>query len=94
MNEELRITKIYILISFTTFILFTSILCFFLSHFYISRPLHKLGLAMRAFKNSQEPTLPVPVTGQRTLNRMSGGAAEVTGAIPLPKADRRLTRFL
>ncbi len=71
MNEDLRMTKTYILISFITFILFTSILCFFLGHFYISRPLHKLGLAMRAFKNSQEPPLPIPVTGGDELSAVT-----------------------
>ena len=67
MNEDLRITKTYIIISFIALILSTSLLCFLLGRFYISRPLHKLGLAMRSFKNSQEAPVLIPVNGKDEL---------------------------
>lgn len=67
MNEDLHKTKNYILLSFISFILFTSLLCFFLGHAYISLPLQKLRQAMRTFRNSTEPQEPLPVTGKDEL---------------------------
>lgn len=54
-KEDLSKTKTYILFSFFTFILFTSLLCFFLGHVYISRPLQELRQAMLAFRNRRSP---------------------------------------
>lgn len=67
MNTELEIAKTYILISLIAFILSTSLLCFLLGHFYISRPLHKLGLAMRTFRNSEAPPVAIAVNGNDEL---------------------------
>lgn len=67
MKEDLGKTKTYILLSFLSFILFTSLLCFFLGHVYISRPLQELRQAMLVFRNSREPPEPLPVTGTDEL---------------------------
>ncbi|MGR9085862.1 MAG: sensor histidine kinase [Gammaproteobacteria bacterium] len=68
MKEDLGKTKSYILVSFFSFILFTSLLCFFLGHVYISRPLQELRQAMLAFRNSTEPPGPLPVSGRDELS--------------------------
>lgn len=67
MKEDLSKTKTYILLSFLSFILFTTLLCFFLGHVYISLPLQELRQAMLAFRNSREPPEPLPVTGTDEL---------------------------
>ncbi|WP_262967064.1 ATP-binding protein [Methylobacter psychrophilus] len=67
MNEKLSKTKIYILLSFITFILFTSLLCLLLGHIYISLPLQRLRQAMRAFRYSTDPPKPLPVYGKDEL---------------------------
>ena len=71
MNEDLSKTQNYILLSFITFILFTSLLCFFLGHVYISVPLRKLRQAMRPFRNGTEPPKPLPVTGKDELSSVT-----------------------
>jgi signal transduction histidine kinase len=71
MNEDLSKTKNYILFSFITFILFTSLLCFFLGHVYISLPLQKLRQAMRTFRSGTEPQEPLPVTGKDELSSVT-----------------------
>lgn len=68
MKEDLSKTKTYILWSFFSFVVFTSLLCFFLGHVYISRPLQELRQAMLAFRNSREPPEPLPVTGNDELS--------------------------
>jgi signal transduction histidine kinase len=67
MKEDLSKTKISIILSFFSFILFTSLLCFVLGHVYISRPLQELRQAMLAFRNGTEPPEPLPVTGTDEL---------------------------
>lgn len=71
MKEDLSKTKTYILLSFFSFVLFTSLLCFFLGHVYISRPLQKLRQAMQAFRNSTEPPEPLPVKGKDELSSVT-----------------------
>lgn len=71
MKEDLSKTKTYILWSFFSFVLFTSLLCFFLGHVYISRPLQKLRQAMQAFRNSTEPPEPLPVKGKDELSSVT-----------------------
>jgi signal transduction histidine kinase len=67
MKEDLSKTKTSILLSFFSFILFTSLLCFVLGHVYISRPLQELRQAMLAFRNGTDPPQPLPVTGTDEL---------------------------
>lgn len=67
MKEDLRKTKTYILLSYFSFILFTTLLCFLLGRFYISRPLQELRQAMLTFRNSTEPPNPLPVKGSDEL---------------------------
>jgi len=67
MKADLNKTKTSILLSFFSFILFTSLLCFVLGHVYISRPLRELRQAMLAFRKSTEPPAPLPVTGADEL---------------------------
>jgi len=67
MKEDLSKTKTSILLSFFSFILFTSLLCFALGHLYISRPLQELRQAMLAFRNGTDPPEPLPVTGNDEL---------------------------
>jgi signal transduction histidine kinase len=67
MKDDLNKTKTSIILSFLSFILFTSLLCFALGHIYISRPLHELRQAMLAFRNSTEPPEPLPVKGRDEL---------------------------
>jgi len=67
MKEDLGKTKTYILWSFFSFIAFISLLCFFLGHVYISRPLQELRQAMLVFRNNREPPEPLPVTGTDEL---------------------------
>jgi signal transduction histidine kinase len=67
MKEDLSKTKTSILLSFFSFILFTSLLCFVLGHVYISRPLQELRQAMLAFRNGTDPPEPLPVTGTDEL---------------------------
>jgi signal transduction histidine kinase len=67
MKDDLNKTKISILLSFFSFILFTSLLCFALGHIYISRPLHELRQAMLAFRNSTAPPAHLPVKGSDEL---------------------------
>ncbi|MGZ8910854.1 MAG: hypothetical protein ACXW09_12810 [Methylococcaceae bacterium] len=55
MNEDLSKTKTYILLSFITFILFTSLLCLVLGHVYISMPLQRLRQACRLLGTAQNP---------------------------------------
>ncbi|WP_231383563.1 sensor histidine kinase [Methylobacter luteus] len=71
MKEDLSKTKTYILLSFFSLILFTSLLCFFLGHIYISRPLRELRQAMLAFRNSREPPEPLPTTGNDELSSVT-----------------------
>lgn len=78
MKNDLNKTKISILLSFISFVLFTSLLCFILGHVYISRPLHELRQAMLAFRNSTKPPDLLPVKGsdelasvRREFNRMT-----------------------
>ncbi|MGZ8158200.1 MAG: ATP-binding protein [Methylobacter sp.] len=71
MKEDLSKTKIYILWSFFSFVVFTSLLCFFLGHVYISRPLQKLRQAMQAFRSSTEPPEPLPVKGKDELSSVT-----------------------
>jgi signal transduction histidine kinase len=67
MKNDLNKTKISILLSFISFVLFTSLLCFVLGHVYISRPLHELRQAMLAFRNSTKPPDLLPVKGSDEL---------------------------
>lgn len=71
MKEDLSRTKTYILLSFFSLIVFTSLLCFFLGHIYISRPLRELRQAMLIFRNSREPPDPLPVTGNDELSSVT-----------------------
>jgi signal transduction histidine kinase len=71
MNEELSKTRTFILLSFVSFILFSSLLCFFLGQIYITRPLLKLRQAMRVFKDSTEPPVPLPITGTDELSSVT-----------------------
>jgi signal transduction histidine kinase len=68
MKEDLSKTRTYILWSFFSLISFISLLCFFLGHVYISRPLQELRQSMLAFRNSREPPEPLPVTGNDELS--------------------------
>lgn len=71
MQEDLSDTKTYILLSFLSFIVFTSLLCFFLGHFYISRPLHRLRQAMRAFGDGTQAPQPLPVSGSDEISAVT-----------------------
>lgn len=68
MKENLSKTRTYILWSFFSFIVFTSLLCLFLGQVYISRPLRELRQAMLAFRNSGEPPEPLPITDKDELS--------------------------
>jgi signal transduction histidine kinase len=98
MKEDLSKTKTYILLSFFSFIVFNSLLCFFLGHVYISRPLQELRQAMQTFRNSTEPPEPLPVNGKDELssvtqefNRMT---AELFSAYRLLDAETQQRRQL
>jgi len=71
MNEELSKTRTFILLSFFSFILFSSLLCFFLGQIYITRPLLELRQAMRAFKNSTEPPKSLSVNGSDEISSVT-----------------------
>ncbi|MGR8940352.1 MAG: sensor histidine kinase [Gammaproteobacteria bacterium] len=98
MKEDLSKTKTSILLSFLSFILFTSLLCFVLGHVYISRPLQELRRAMLAFRSSTEPPEPLPVTGtdelasvRQEFNRMT---AELFSAYRRLDAETQQRRLL
>jgi len=88
MNEELSKTRTFILVSFISFILFSSLLCFFLGQIYITRPLLKLRQAMRAFKNSTEPPKSLPVEGSDEISSVTQEFNRMT--VELFSAYRRL----
>jgi len=88
MKEDLSRTKTYILLSFFSLIVFTSLLCFFLGHLYISRPLRELRQAMLVFRNSREPPAPLPVTGSDELSSVTQEFNRMTAQ--LYSAYRRL----
>lgn len=88
MNEELNKTKIYIALSFLSLILVTTLLCFLLGRFYISRPLQKLRQAMRTFKDSKEMPEPLPVKGGDELASVTQEFNRMTAE--LFSAQRRL----
>jgi signal transduction histidine kinase len=67
MKADLSSMKTYIAVSFFSFILFITLLCFFLGQIYISRPLRELRQAMLAFGNGKEPPKPLPVNGSDEL---------------------------
>lgn len=81
MKEELSETKTYILLSFLSFIVFTSLLCLFLGHFYISRPLQKLRQAMRTFRNSTAPPELLPVNGKDELSSVTEEFNQMTSEL-------------
>ena len=68
MKQELNETRVYILVSFLSFIAFTSVLCFLLGHFYIARPLQHLRNAMRQFRNSFAPPELLTVKGKDEIS--------------------------
>jgi signal transduction histidine kinase len=71
MKDDLSKTRTYILWSFVSLILFTTLLCFFLGQIYITRPLLKLRQAMQVFKNSTESPKPLPVNGSDEISSVT-----------------------
>lgn len=67
MKQDLSKTKIYFVLSVLAFIVFTSLLCFFLGHIYISRPLLQLRKGMRSFRSNREQPTPLPVSSSDEL---------------------------
>jgi len=71
MKQDLKKTKIYFVLSVLAFIVFTSLLCFFLGHLYITRPLQQLRQAMRSFRNNMEPPTPLPISSNDELSAVT-----------------------
>jgi signal transduction histidine kinase len=91
MQRDLRATERDILISLISFVLLTAALCLALGRIYITRPLERLGAAMRRFRSGTPPG-PLPIehhdelgTVVEEFNRM---VAELSAA--RSKLDREM----
>jgi len=88
LRRDLRATERDILISFVSFVVSTALLCLILGRVYISRPLQRLGDAMRRFRGGDDPPDPLPVDRR---DELSAVALEFNRMVEeLSKAHRRL----
>ena len=88
LRRDLQRTERDILISLVSFVISTSLLCLMLSRIYISRPLRKLGDAMRQFRGGDDPPAPLPVDRHDELSAVAGEFNRMVSE--LSAAHRRL----